>query len=48
MDRPLPIVAYLDTNIFHEIVESDSRGDGLQQRCNAVERRARSLSQPVS
>lgn len=32
MDRPLPIVAYLDTNIFHEIVERDSRGDGLQQR----------------
>src|SRR6266571_500197 len=35
----LPIVAYFDTNVFHEIVDRDSHGAGLQRRLEGCRRR---------
>ena len=35
----LPIVAYFDTNVFHEIVDRDCQGAGLQSRLESCRRR---------
>jgi hypothetical protein len=43
----LPIVAYFDTNVFHEIVHRDFDGTGLQRRLEACRRRCEMVL-PVS